>query len=70
MRLAATTEFEYGVKQLLSLMAKALTTITTNANMNPNSHTDRSRELLFILCEILSYRLIIYPVPAYSKVMY
>uniref|UniRef100_A0A915BTY7 Mediator of RNA polymerase II transcription subunit 23 n=3 Tax=Parascaris univalens TaxID=6257 RepID=A0A915BTY7_PARUN len=67
-RLAATTEFEYGVKQVLGLMPRALASISASANMGTTNQPDRSRDLLYILCDILSYRLINYPLPVIPKV--
>ncbi|MFH4975626.1 hypothetical protein AB6A40_002335 [Gnathostoma spinigerum] len=66
-RLAVTTEFEYGVKQVLALLTRALSTIGSSMNQT-NQTSDRSRDLLYILSEILSYRLINYPLPVIPKV--
>uniref|UniRef100_A0A183V6D7 Mediator of RNA polymerase II transcription subunit 23 n=1 Tax=Toxocara canis TaxID=6265 RepID=A0A183V6D7_TOXCA len=68
MRLAATTEFEYGVKQVLALMPRALASISASASIGATNQPDRSRDLLYILCDMLSYRLINYPLPVIPKV--
>ncbi|VDK42283.1 unnamed protein product [Anisakis simplex] len=67
-RLASTTEFEYGVKLVLTLMPRALASISANANIGATNQPDRSRDLLYILCDMLSYRLINYPLPVIPKV--
>lgn len=66
-RLAVTTEFEYGVKQVLALLSSTLASVNKNANLG-SAQQDRSRDLLFVLCDILSYRFISYPFPVGSKV--
>uniref|UniRef100_A0A8R1TXR6 Mediator of RNA polymerase II transcription subunit 23 n=1 Tax=Onchocerca volvulus TaxID=6282 RepID=A0A8R1TXR6_ONCVO len=66
-RLAVTTEFEYGVKQVLALLSSTLVSVNKNTNLGP-AQQDRSRDLLFVLCDILSYRFISYPFPVGSKV--
>ncbi|VDP12246.1 unnamed protein product, partial [Onchocerca flexuosa] len=66
-RLAVTTEFEYGVKQVLALLSSTLVSVNKSSNLGP-AQQDRSRDLLFVLCDILSYRFISYPFPVGSKV--
>ncbi|CAG9537310.1 unnamed protein product [Cercopithifilaria johnstoni] len=66
-RLAVTTEFEYGVKQVLALLSSTLASVNKNSNLG-SAQQDRSRDLLFVLCDILSYRFISYPFPVGSKV--
>ncbi|VDN00807.1 unnamed protein product [Thelazia callipaeda] len=66
-RLAVTTEFEYGVKQVLALLSSTLASVNKNAGLGP-AQQDRSRDLLYVLCDILSYRFISYPFPVGSKV--
>uniref|UniRef100_A0A915PWS5 Mediator of RNA polymerase II transcription subunit 23 n=1 Tax=Setaria digitata TaxID=48799 RepID=A0A915PWS5_9BILA len=66
-RLAVTTEFEYGVKQVLALLSSTLASVNKNVNLG-QAQQDRSRDLLFVLCDILSYRFISYPFPVGSKV--
>lgn len=66
-RFAMTTEFEYGVKLILALLSRVLTSVNANPNMGPGQQ-DRSRDLLFIICDILSYRLIGYPLPVSARV--
>uniref|UniRef100_A0A1I7VYP1 Mediator of RNA polymerase II transcription subunit 23 n=1 Tax=Loa loa TaxID=7209 RepID=A0A1I7VYP1_LOALO len=66
-RLAVTTEFEYGVKQVLALLSSTLASVNKNSNLGPVQQ-DRSRDLLFVLCDILSYRFISYALPVGSKV--
>lgn len=68
-RLAVTTEFEYGVKQVLALLSSTLASVNKNTNLGP-AQQDRSRDLLFVLCDILSYRFINYPFPVGSKVQF
>ncbi|VIO96758.1 Uncharacterized protein BM_BM3929 [Brugia malayi] len=66
-RLAVTTEFEYGVKQVLALLSSTLASVNKSTNLGP-AQQDRSRDLLFVLCDILSYRFISYPFPVGSKI--
>lgn len=66
-RLAATTEFEYGVKRVLGLVPQTLPVINANASAG---QVDRSRpgDLLYILCDILSFRLISCPLQVAPKI--
>lgn len=49
------------------MLSSTLVSVNKNTNLGP-AQQDRSRDLLFVLCDILSYRFISYPFPVGSKV--